>query len=862
MPASAYRRFGKRALDVVVAALGLFLAGPLLLIIAAAVKLDDGGPVLFGQTRVGLGFRPFRILKFRSMRAGAPGPLVTAGRDPRVTRVGRLLRKTKLDELPQLLNVLRGDMSLVGPRPEVPRYVELFKAEYARILTARPGLTDFAALRFRDESELLARFPDPEKAYVERVLPEKIRLYRRYVAEMSLTADLRLLWATAAALLPRSGAASTGHETLAPSTSDRGRGPAMMSPMKAPKRRFILATLDVGAVLAAYWLAFLLRYGFTLSGPGWRHFAQTAPIPVLAYLAAAYRFGVNRGLRFCASLSDAFDILKAVAATAVVLSAAVLLGADKGFPKSILVSGPIFIVFCVVLVHGAAREASHFLYVHLLGGGRRRQAVIVGTGDLAELVYDNMRSDQDVDYRLKAFVDDSGRRRFGVRLHGVPIVRPSRLADVLSEEAIDEIVVAVDRRSRGRALDLVADALREIVQRPAVLVAPTADEMLDPSKRAWPRKVRPADLLDRGVISLDAARITRSLQGKVVLISGAGGTIGGELARQVARHKPRKLILLENNATALFYAETDLRRGHPELSLSATLGDVRDLTLLNRIFAEDRPQIVFHAAAHKHVHQLETNISEGISNNLMGTYHLASAADRGGAEAFILISTDKAVRPTCVMGATKRAAEMVVSNFARTSKTRFASVRFGNVLGSSGSVMKIFQSQIEKGQPLTLTHPDATRYFMTVEEAVGLVLQAASLAKGGEIFVLNMGAPIRIMDMARRLIWLSGLEPDRDVPIRVVGLRPGEKIAEEIIEDPTGQEQSEHPDIMVLRSENKQVERLPERILNIELLATTAERDAMIRALTQLVPTFTATPGHDGVRVSPVADQPHGASTN
>jgi FlaA1/EpsC-like NDP-sugar epimerase len=214
------------------------------------------------------------------------------------------------------------------------------------------------------------------------------------------------------------------------------------------------------------------------------------------------------------------------------------------------------------------------------------------------------------------------------------------------------------------------------------------------------------------------------------------------------------------------------------------------------------------------------------------------------------------------MGATKRAAELVVSDFARSSKTRFASVRFGNVLGSSGSVMRIFQQQIEKGQALTLTHPDAARYFMTVEEAVGLVLQAESLAKGGEIFVLNMGEQVRVMDMARRLILLSGLEPERDVPIRVIGLRPGEKLTEELIEDPLGQEPSQHPDIMVLRSENGAVEALSERILKIELLASAAERDAMIRALGQLVPTFTADPGHDGARVSALDDHPHDESTN
>jgi FlaA1/EpsC-like NDP-sugar epimerase len=279
-------------------------------------------------------------------------------------------------------------------------------------------------------------------------------------------------------------------------------------------------------------------------------------------------------------------------------------------------------------------------------------------------------------------------------------------------------------------------------------------------------------------------------------------------------------------------------------AVAAVLGDVRDQGLLDRIFLEFRPQIVFHAAAHKHVHQLESNIHEGVSNNLLGTYHLARAADRHGVETFILISTDKAVRPACVMGATKRAAEIVVSNFAHASKTRFAAVRFGNVLGSSGSVLKIFQEQIEKRQPITLTHPDAARYFMTVEEAVGLVLQASTLAKGGEIFVLKMGEQIRILDMARNLILLSGLEPGRDIEIRIVGLKPGEKMTEELIEDATGQEQSDHPEIMVLRSENRRVEALAEKMLSLELMSLGSGKSDLVRALAQLVPTFKAHPAH------------------
>lgn len=612
-----------------------------------------------------------------------------------------------------------------------------------------------------------------------------------------------------------------------------------MTPMATSKRRMILMALDILAVLGAYVLAFEFRFGFRLPPQEAQRLLVTAAYPALAYLATSYYFGVNRGLRFCSSLGDTFDILKAVVAAALIQTPVISVSAPAGFPRSVLALAPILAVFLVSGLHVLVREASHFIFVHLLGGGERRVAVIVGVCDLAELVYENMRSDQAVDYRLAAFVHDA-RSGFGVRLHGVPIVDRAGLAQLLRRVQVDEIIIAVERHRRGRALDSVVDALQDLPRRPAVLVAPTAEEMLKSSKTTRLRKVEPADLLNRRVISLDAERITRSIEGKVVLVSGAGGTIGGELSRQVARHRPRKLVLLENNATSLFYTEAALREHHPDVPLAAVLGDVRDQALLDRLFRETPPQVIFHAAAHKHVHQLEANVCEGVSNNLVGTYQLARAADRAGAEAFILISTDKAVRPTCVMGATKRAAERVVSSFARRSKTRFASVRFGNVLGSSGSVMRIFEEQIEKGRPLTLTHPDATRYFMTVEEAVGLVLQASSLAKGGETFVLNMGEQIKIMDMARRLIWLSGLEPERDVAIRVVGLRPGEKIAEEIFEDPAGHEQSEHPDIMVLRSENGDLSALEERIAAIELQVAQAQEEPLMRALAQLVPTFSA----------------------
>lgn len=618
----------------------------------------------------------------------------------------------------------------------------------------------------------------------------------------------------------------------------------MIEPVEALQRRVFVMAMDVCLILGAYTFAFLLRFDFYLMSTWLHTLMSTVPYAAMLYVLTSYYFGVNRGLRHYASFGDIVNIAKAITLTAVVHGALVLFVTQARYPRSVLLLGPILSFLAVAGMHAVVRYAKAYWHNRSQEKGEARSAVIVGAGDLGELVYRHMRTHETVNYRIVAFIDDD-KSKWGMRLHGVPVVGGvSSLAELQKRRGVDEIVIATSVR-RGQVISAVADAMAGQAKRPEICIVPSLEDMLRSPTQADPRKVQPADLLNRREVRLDTARIARSIAGKVVLVTGAGGTIGGELSRQVAGYKPAKVVLLENHATALFYREAELRGKLPGVEVVGVLGDVRDQSLLDRIFKTHAPQVVFHAAAHKHVHQLETNIQEGVSNNLIGTYRLADAADRHGVEVFLLISTDKAVRPTCVMGATKRAAEVVVSDFARKSKTRFMAVRFGNVLGSSGSVLKIFQEQIEKGQPITLTHPDVTRYFMTVEEAVGLVLQSASMAQGGEIFVLKMGEPVRIIDMARNLILLSGREPGRDVDIRITGLKPGEKMAEELVEDEAGQEQSAHPEIMVLRSENKSVEGLHERVLSAELASRGTDAAALLRHLTEFVPTFTADPIHD-----------------
>lgn len=619
--------------------------------------------------------------------------------------------------------------------------------------------------------------------------------------------------------------------------------PEMTQKNGVSRRRVAVVIGDLLVVVAAYTVAYLLRFDFEWEGYYSAVFLETVPAVMLSYLMASYYFGLNRGLRHYASFGDILNVAKAAFAAAAIQSTFILFVTQGRFPRSILLMTPMLTLGGVAVVHAFVRYAKEFLQDRA-AGLPTRTAVIIGAGDLGELVYRQMRTEDDVNYRIAAFFDED-EEKWGMRMHGVPVVGgASRLAAFLVRNAVDEVVVAVTS-ARGQAVSAVAEAMRELAKRPVIKIAPSLDEMLrTPSAGANPRKVQPSDLLHRKEVRLDLARIAASIEGKVVLVTGAGGTIGGELCRQAITYRPRTIVLVETHATALFYREMELREKMPTVKVIPVLGNVRDQNLLDRVFKTHKPQVVFHAAAHKHVLQLESNVQEGVSNNTLGTYHLAAAADKHGVEVFLLISTDKAVRPSCVMGATKRAAEIVVTDFARRSKTRFVAVRFGNVLGSSGSVLKIFQEQIELGRPITITHPDVTRFFMTVEEAVGLVLQTGAMARGGEVFVLKMGDPVRIMDMARNLILLSGLEPGRDVEIRITGLKTGEKMAEELVEDPAGEEQSEHPEIMVLRSENGHIDNLAEKVLELELASRGSDKALMMRRLSEFVPTFTADAAH------------------
>jgi FlaA1/EpsC-like NDP-sugar epimerase len=609
-------------------------------------------------------------------------------------------------------------------------------------------------------------------------------------------------------------------------------------------RRFIVIAADILVIIAAFYAAFLIRFEFALDPATMDIFWSTFWKPLPCYLVSAYVFSMYRGMFHYASYTDMINIVKACASGAVLTAFLILFMRQGRFPRSVLVLHTLFTFMGIAGIRMVIRMARNYVRYSGIAIGEPRNILLFGAGDLGEGLVRQIEKTPGMNYRVVGFIDDDP-AKWGMQIHGHTVLAGrEELANLVKKHEVDEVIIAISSQ-RGELVSSIMDSLKGISPQPELKVAPSLEEMLQkPGEGITVRKVNPADLLNREVKKLDEARISHIIEGKCVLVTGAGGTIGLELCRQTLKYGPARLVLLESHANSLFYCEREMKQKARGAKIQAVLGDVRDRALLERVFADNKPNTVLHAAAHKHVFQLEFNVQEGLANNVIGTYETARAADKFGAEVFLLVSTDKAVRPSSVMGATKRAAEMVVQGFAKKSKTRYTGVRFGNVLGSSGSVLQIFQQQIAMGGPVTLTDERVTRYFMTVEEAVGLILQAAAMAKGGEIYVLKMGTPVRIADLAHNLIVLSGLEPGKDIEIRVTGLLQGEKLDEELVEEESEKKvASEHPDITVLKPDIEQL--LDEAGLEaIRKVASGTDSPAAVAKLKELIPSFNPAEAH------------------
>ncbi len=592
----------------------------------------------------------------------------------------------------------------------------------------------------------------------------------------------------------------------------------------------------------AFWMAYELRWDFVVPDDFALQRLELLAVVVLCKLLLLQSFGQFRSMLSYFGLADFSGVVLAMSSSSLMMLGLWAMAAPGASPPR----GVILMDFVLsVALLSAFRLFLRVLRTWTAVGVLRpalaeRRIAIVGAGDVGEALAKELLSRRGGGLRPVFFLDDDP-AKIGRSIHGLPVHGPlAKLLEIAPEVQLQELVVAMP--SAGPKL------IREIVELgrrvgvPTQIVPSATQLATGQVKVDRTRPVAIEDLLGRDPVALDSAGIGRLLEDRVVLVTGAGGSIGSELCRQILAKGPRLLVMVEQTEIALFEIENELLATPAARSVLPLIADITDAHSMRAILAKHRPQIIFHAAAHKHVPLMERQPAEAIKNNTFGTAQLARLASEHGVERFVLISTDKAINPTSVMGCSKRLAEKALQARQRAvgNKTRFLAVRFGNVLGSSGSVIPTFRRQIAQGGPVTVTHAEMTRYFMTIPEAVGLVLQTATLGTGGEIFILDMGKPVKILDMARQMIELSGFKPDVDIEIRVTGLRPGEKLYEELRHSEETHETTEHPRVFKLKTAPDAVAEQDDGWLAALRVVADSGNAAEVRAaMKRLVPEYT-----------------------
>ncbi|SMP57023.1 nucleoside-diphosphate sugar epimerase/dehydratase [Anoxynatronum buryatiense] len=609
-------------------------------------------------------------------------------------------------------------------------------------------------------------------------------------------------------------------------------------------KKGVLLVLDALLIQLVYLLAFAIRFDYDFSGRMvsnyWPVYRENLLWILLIKLAVFYLLGLYHSLWRYASIEE----LMKVAITAVLANASVM--AYLAITQQMLPRGihALAILLDMALIGGVRfayrvsrtyRDTGFLTFNPQVTSARR--VLIVGAGEAGAMVVKELKAHGYQHGRPVGIVDDD-KSKIGRKLAGVTVLGSrEKLPELIKSKRVDEVILAmpsVQRQVMREVIDVAAGAGVRLKTVPGVY------ELIDGQVSIKEiRDVDIEDLLGREPVDLDLEAIAGFLKGKKVLVTGGGGSIGSELCRQIADFAPRELLMLDIYENHLYELQQELRKKHPQLTMKVLVGSVRDKACMQALFQREQPTVVFHAAAHKHVPLMEDSPAEAVKNNVMGTRNVAWCAHEAGCEKLVLISTDKAVNPTNVMGASKRLAEMVVQSLDEISQTEFAAVRFGNVLGSSGSVIPLFKKQIEDGGPVTVTHEDMTRYFMTIPEAVQLVIQAGAMARGGEVFVLDMGDPVKIMDLAENLIRLSGFTPGEDIQVEVTGLRPGEKLYEELLLDSNGLEATVHQKIFVEKPAVTAFETLNQQVDELAAEICMQSPETVKAAVARLVTTYT-----------------------
>lgn len=759
----------KRLFDIIVSAIALLILAPLLVLLALAVWMDEPGSVIYRGERVGRGGCPFFIFKFRSMTLKmVKGGEITVKEDPRVTKVGKILRTTKLDELPQLINVLRGEMSLVGPRPESPHFVAHYTVQQREVLRVRSGITGAAQLVYHHEEQLLTD-TDPEKQYLNVIMPAKLAIDLNYVNNHSSWLDMQILLRTFVMLV---------HIPSLRTLGSKIQKDFYLIVIRRMRLYGLSVILDILCVACAFEMSTVLRF---IDTPDLMRELALLSLPNMLvgcfYAIIAYAMGLHRRLWRYAGMRDGLALLRAFGVTIIIISVVDLFtfSGEHIFPISIVIGGALSSFLFV----GCVKVAPRVLQVGLSRRSRGTvRVLIVGAGQAGAALASRFLLNSAYGYQIVAFVDDD-QEKLRRSLHGRPIIGTiNDIPRVVQKFEVDLIAIALPRVRAERIGEIVAICQRTSAR---IKIMQGLNEMIGQQAHSLLlREVNVADLLGREVIPLQTAEAKMVLAGKTVLVTGAAGSIGSELCRQVIEYKPAAVLALDNNETGLFELNESLRSNLDVTTLSIHIGDITNIHYMERFLSEKRPHVIFHAAAYKHVPLLEAHPDCAIHTNVLGTWFLCQLAQRHAIERFIFISSDKAAEPVNVLGASKRIGELIIQTLAKAQQgpTKFCSVRFGNVIGSRGSVVPTFTRQIERGGPVTVTNPEVTRYFMTIPEACGLVIHTATIAEDGELFLLDMGKPVRITDLAEKMIRLRGLRVQHDIAVVYTGLRPGERLHE------------------------------------------------------------------------------------
>jgi FlaA1/EpsC-like NDP-sugar epimerase len=604
-------------------------------------------------------------------------------------------------------------------------------------------------------------------------------------------------------------------------------------------RVWLLAIGHGALFVLIYWLAFGFRLGFNFDEPPgpvvmprfWGSLAWVMGLKIVVFFAAGQYHGWWRYVTF----ADLVALIRASVFSLILIAAVDYYLPEPHVPRAVLLLDGLL----SIVILGALRSSWRVFREHFwpaLSPKHFHWALLVGTNHSAGILAHQIQSNSELEYRIKGLVATNGKK--AKRLGQIPILGPlGRIRQIAESCGATDVLVISGTLPGARLRSLIETCNQAGLH---LRIIPSLEDRLDGDSRIPIRDIEINDLLRREPVQLDTAAIGRLLQARTVMVTGAGGSIGSEICRQVLKFNPKALVLVGRGENRIFTIERELEECTGSTALYTCIADVGDAPRMRRLFEQYRPEVVFHAAAHKHVPMMEANVGEAIKNNVFGTKCVADLADEFASQSFVLISTDKAVHPSSVMGVSKQIAERYVHTLSQESSTRFTVVRFGNVLGSAGSVVPVFQEQIRRGGPITVTDPEMTRYFMTIPEASQLVLQAASMGRGGEIFVLEMGEPVRIVDLARDLLRLSGL-PENAIDIQFTGLRPGEKLFEELYFEDEETLPTSHPKVRAAYHRPYTLGEVREGIFQLERLVDRVPEDVLRRTLQVLVPEYKPT---------------------